>query len=406
VSGYVLLFLAGSWCLVGAVRPGERWLAFLAFPFVYHQLFQYGFYNFAISVAFFPLILGCWWRYRDRPGEPRFWVGVNLLLGLCYFSHILSFGLALTALAVLWLATLRRESWRRHLLHVPILLPQLVLPVWFLAKQGGGSMPSAWPLSQVARFFVRLEVLVGLGTAQLWLGIGLSLLFLLLLALSLRRSPLRRPESAFLLLALLFTVLYFVSPEGTAGGWLLKNRLSLYPFLLLIPGLSPRLGSRSAAAAAGALALLAAVNLGYLLHGYRELGAQVDGFLAGLGPVAPNTRVLTLLFERSWSTDALSHATGYVAIEKGLVDWDNYEAKTDFFPVRFRDSVDFPRLAGVPPNPGSYRVKPNLDQVDALYLWRMPLGNVLGKRLRRYYELSREEDGGMLFERAGGQEDG
>src|SRR5262245_2872526 len=39
VSGYVLLFLGGAWYLVGAVRPEERWLAFLIFPFVYHQLF-------------------------------------------------------------------------------------------------------------------------------------------------------------------------------------------------------------------------------------------------------------------------------------------------------------------------------------------------------------------------------
>ncbi len=273
-SGYVLLFLAGVWYLVGAVRPEERWLAFLAFPFAYHQLFQYGFYNFAISVAFFPLILGCWWRHRDRPGDPRFVVGINLLLWLCYFSHILSFGLALVAIAVLWLATLRRESWRRHLLHVPVLLPQIALPLWFFAKQGGGSVPSTWPLSQVARFFVRLEVLVTLGTAQLWLGVGLSVLFLLLLALSVRRRGLLRVESVFLALALLFTVFYFLSPEGTAGGWLLKNRLSLYPFLLLIPGLSPRLGRRSAAAAAGALALLALVNLGYLVHGYREARRQ------------------------------------------------------------------------------------------------------------------------------------
>jgi len=45
VSGYVLAFLAGAWYLAGAVRPGERWLAFLAFPFAFHQLFQYGFYK-------------------------------------------------------------------------------------------------------------------------------------------------------------------------------------------------------------------------------------------------------------------------------------------------------------------------------------------------------------------------
>ena len=37
--------------------------------------------------------------------------------------------------------------------------------------------------------------------------------------------------------------------------------------------------------------------------------------------------------------------------------------------------------------------------IDALYLWRMPRGNSLGVRLRRYYELTEEEGGGQLFER-------
>ena len=402
VSGYALLFLAGAWYLVGAVRPEERWLAFLAFPFVCHQLFQFGFYNFAISVAFFLLGVGFWWRHRDRPGDLRFAVGINLLLWLCYFSHILSLGLALVAISVLWLATLRRETWRRHLLHVAILLPQAVLPLWFFVTQGGGRMPSTWPLAQMARFLVRLEVLVTLNVEQLWLTVPLALLFLLLLLVTLRRGGLWSPESAFLLLAPLFIVLYFVSPDGAAGGWLLKNRLSLYPYLILLPGLSPRLGRRGAALATGVLTLAALGNLGYLIQGYRGLGAEVDGFLAGLEPVAPNSRELTLLFERTWPTDVLSHATGYVALEKGLIDWDNYEAKTSYFSVRFRDSVEFPEMAGVPVTPGSYRVRPNVRRVDAVYLWRMPLGHPLGTRLRRHYMLTREDGEGMLFERGGG----
>ena len=32
----------------------------------------------------------------------------------------------------LWLASLRAATWRRHLLHLPILAPQAVLPLWYL----------------------------------------------------------------------------------------------------------------------------------------------------------------------------------------------------------------------------------------------------------------------------------
>jgi hypothetical protein len=396
VSGYVLTFLAGAWYLAGAARPGERWLAFLAFPFAYHQLFQFGFYNFSISVALFLIILGYWWRHRERPGLV-YAVAINLLLWLCYLSHILSFGLALIAIAVLWLATLRRETWRRHLLHVPILLPQLVLPLWFFMKQGNREIPAAWPLAQLVRYFVRIEALFTLGEAQIWYGVALAALFLVLVVLSFRRG--RGEENAFLILALLFTVFYFVSPEGMAGGWLLKNRLSLYPFLVMIPWLSPRLGRRAETIGAAALALAALLNLGYLVHGYRELGAAVDDYLAGLAPVTPNTRILALTFERPWPTDVISHAVAYAALEKGLVDWDNYQAKFPFFPVRFRRSVVFPDIPGVVWNPGSYHVRPNRELIDAVYLWRMPPGNALGARLRRHYALTEEEGAGQLFER-------
>lgn len=401
VSGYVLLFLGGAWYLAGAVRPGERWLAFLAFPFAWHQLFQFGFYNFALSVALFQIALGFWWRHRERPGL-RFAVEINLLLWLCYFSHILSLALALGGIGVLWLATLRRESWRRHLLHVPILLPQVVLPIWFLADQGSREMPAAWSWERLAGYLGRLEVLYTLGEAQIWLGTALAGLLLALLVLTLWRGRGRREEHAFLVLAVLLVLLYFASPEGLAGGFLLKQRLSLYPFLVLLPWLSVRLSGRAEAAAAAGLALAALLYLGYLVQGYRELGAREETFLAGIAPLAPNSRVLPLLFERTGPTDFLSHAIDYVALEKGAVDWDNYEAKTTYFPVRFRGAVDFPDLSGLPMEPGSYRVRPNVRRVDAVYVWRMPPGLPLGTRLRRSYTLTREDGGGMLFERGGG----
>ncbi|HEX9944767.1 MAG TPA: hypothetical protein VGG03_22385 [Thermoanaerobaculia bacterium] len=405
VSGYVLLLLAGAWYLAGAVRPAERWLAFLAFPFAYNQLFQFGFYNFAISLALFLFIVGLWWRHRARPGL-AFAAAINLLLWLCYFSHILSFALALIAIAVLWLATLRRESWRRHLLHILLLLPQVALPAWFFAIQRGGEVPSAWPFGQLLRFFARLEVLFTFGEFQVWLGIALAILFLLLLLLTLwrrtRQRPLFREEDAFLLLALLFTAFYFFSPDGMAGGYLLKQRLSLYPFLLLIPWLSPRLEGRAKGSGAAALALLALLNLGYLLHGYRVRGEEMARYVSGLDLVQPNTRLLALLFQHSWPTDFLAHAAGYTALEKGLIDWDNYEAKTSFFPTRFRDSAAFPDIPGILTDPGSLRVKLNRDRIDAVYTWGMPPDQPLARRLGKHYELTSWTGEGALYEKRRG----
>ncbi len=405
VSGYMLLFLGGMWYLAGAVRPTERWVAFLAFPFAWNQLFQFGFYNFSYSLAFFPWILGCWWRHREAPGPGfgiNFAVKVNLLLWLCYFSHILSFALALIAISVFWLATLRPGNWRRHLLHVPILLPQVILPIWFFLQKTGGEIPDHWSLRRLFLYFAELQVLVTLNDAQQWAARAVGVLFLVLFLFTLGRKIRRRPffqqEDVFLLLSLLAILFYAASPQGFAGGAVLKPRLSLYPWLLLIPWLSPGWSPRVVKTAAGALALGVLLYAGFMTYLYRVRGAEIVRYLAALEPVRPNTRIFALLFSRSLQTDVLSHAIGYKALEKGLIDWDNYEAKVSFFPTRFRSSVVFPDLGGAVLVPHSYRIKPNLDRVDALYTWQMPPGQILRRRLKRNYERVSERFGGELYE--------
>ncbi len=404
VSGYVLLFLGGMGYLVGAVRPEERWLAFLAFPFVWNQTLQLGFYNFALSLALFPWILGCWWRNRAAPGL-GFAVKINLLLGLCYFSHILSFAITLAALGVLWLATLWREGrrWRRHLLHILILLPQVVLPVWFFLQNTGGEIPGGWGLWRLVRYFIGLRVLVTLSEAQRWVGWGVAFLFLSLILLTLGRKVRRRPfleeEDAVLLLAVLGVLLYAWSPQGLAGGSLLKPRLSLYPWLLLIPWLSPGVSrGRVRQAATGLLALGALVHLGYMTHLYRVGGAEMERFLAALEPVRPNTRILPVFFEHARPTPFLNHAIDYKALEKGLVDWDNYEANQSFFPTRYRRSVVFPDAGEYYSAPEKLRPAGIVDLVEAVYTWKMPPRHVLRKRLRRHYERVSERFGGELYE--------
>ena len=411
VSGYVLLFLAGAWYLAGAVRPDQRWPAFLAFFFPYNQVFQFGFYNFSISVALYLFVLSFWWRHRERP-DLRFAVGINLLLWLCWFSHVLSFVLALLSIAVLWLATLRRATWRRHLLHVPILLPQAGLPLWFFRAQGSETIPGTKPFRELLNFLVPPQALFSFSPLQLRLAAAVAAAFLVLAVLTLWREtlrrrdepwPLPRQEDAFLLLSALATCLYFLAPEGMSGGYLVSPRLSLFPYLLLIPWLAPRLGPRWRGAGIAVLAVAALVNLGFLVHWYRELGEEVRQFVAGLEPVRPGSRVLSLLFRRNTGpanyADVLSHATGYVALEKGLVDWDNYEAKVSFFPVRFRDGVQFPQLEGVTLGPGSLLVRRNLSTLDAVYTWKMPEDELLRRRLHRDYARVAERYGGELFER-------
>jgi len=410
VSGYVLLFLAGAWYLAGAVRPDERWPAFLAFPFVYNLLFQFGFYNFSISLGFYFFVLGFWWRHRESPGL-RFAAKINLLLLLCWFSHVLSFCLALLSIAVLWLATLRPASWRRHLLHVPILAPQVALPLWFIRNQESGPQASSLSLHDLRWYLMPPQTLLVWSAWQFHLAELMVWVFGLLLLLTLwrwisrkdgRLRPHLQEADAFLLLAAGGLLLYFFAPAAMSGGSMLIERLSLYPYLLLIPWFAPRLGPRSRVAAVAALTVLAAVNLGYLIRWYGVLGEEVRHFVAGLEPVPPGSRVMPLLFSRHLSSqrsDVFGHALGYVALEKGLIDWDNYEARLTYFPVRFRAGMPSPQLTEVLYEPGGLRVRLNRETIDAIYTWQMPQDATFRRRLQRDYWKVSELYGGELYQR-------
>jgi hypothetical protein len=411
LSAIVLLFLYGLRYLAGAVAPERRPLALLGFPFTYHWLLQMGFYNFSLGLGLYLLAVGFWWRRRARAGL-RLALAGNALLLLCYFAHIMALLLALASIGVLWLATLERGNLRRHLLHVPILAPQLALPLWFVSTETTAALSGGWSFAAMANFLFRLQVLFTFGAAQRTLGTALAVLFALLLAFTFWRCKLRRgdgrprprflPEDGFLLLAVLFVVLFFVAPDGSAGGSLVKQRLSLFPYLVLVPWLSPAPLRAAKGVGTVALALLALWNVAFLVRWERALDREMREMLAGLEPVPPGSRVLVLLFDRHGPAariDIYGHVVDYVAIEKGLIDWDNYEAATDLFPTRFRPWVQRPDLWDTYFHVEDVQIAPWAPRTDYVYAWKMPPDSPTARRVRRHYRLLAEHGGGQLYER-------
>jgi hypothetical protein len=408
VSAYVVLFLLGARYLTTSTDPDpERaWLAFLAFPFVYNQTLQWGFYNFGLSLGLFLFALGFWWRRRAEPGL-RLAIGLNLILLLCYFSHILSTVLALFGIGVLWLATLRRAPLRRHLLHIPILAPQAVLPLWFVSTHGAEPTAGRWTTTFLLRYFARNEVLYTFSPAQLVLGSALTALFAgLAIATVWGRRPLAfQEEDGFLVIAAAVILLFFFGPEGMSGGSLIKIRLCLYPWLLLLPWIAPRLSWPGGRPVRGALvtvlALVAVVNAAAYVHWYRQADRDVQAFLAAARPIQPGSRVLPALFDRRASIGVqplLGHAIDRLALEKGLLDWGSYEAQTGLFPIRFRPGVPYPSLWQLEVMPAELDVDTHRDQIDAVFCWKMPPDSPLAARLRRHYGLMNEQGPARLYE--------
>ncbi|HEV8241697.1 MAG TPA: hypothetical protein VGS57_20200 [Thermoanaerobaculia bacterium] len=429
LTGYVLLFAAAAWWLAGVQEPARRVNAFLALPFVYTLLFHFGFYNFVFSVPLAMLAVGWWWRGRARPTW-RWMLGLHALLLLCWFAHAVSFTVAGLAIAVLWLASWEPARWRLWLLHPLLLLPQLLLPLWFVRAHPGPPVKSLWTLDHSFRYLVDQRALFVFHAGR-WPGKALTVLFLLLAIATLlgelrtmRSSDARdappaksrvndstaiagraRERHAFLLVALAILLLYFFAPGGMAGGGILEPRLALFPFVLALPGLAlPRLERGRdwmPAALATALTVLVAWESAALVRWHRAEALLVAELLAVHAAVPPHSRGLDLVFGRydRLEHEVLGHAVDHVAMQKDLVDWDDYQAGTDLFVVRFRPEVERPTNVEKPP--ADFDVAANAPRIDWLYTWSMPADSPLRPRLAAFYDRAAATGRGELWLRHG-----
>jgi hypothetical protein len=405
VSTIVLLFLGGAWMLAGAVDRRGQAYAFLAFPFAYHLLLQAGFYNFSLGAALFPIVLAVWWRRRDRPNAKTI-VLVALLLLLGYFSHPLPAALAGGSVGLLWLCTLPGRPWRRHLLHLLALIPVTAMLIWFALQRGevGTVGLHTWNAGQTFQFMARTQILFTFDFRQMAFGYCISVIYLLLIVATVMTRILRgrsiAEADAFLLLTLLFLVLYVVAPDAAAGGSLLRERIALLIYFLPLPWFSPNLARRVVRPMVIALGLVAVVNAAFLLHRYRTFDRLITQFVRSTAPITAGTTLLPLNFARQPRDSYvgyLGHAAGYAAIERRLIDLDNYEARTGYFPVSFRSDFEGPAITTIEGSPTELNIDAFATRAGYIMTWEMPRYSLIQERIEKRYALVSESGSARIY---------
>jgi hypothetical protein len=175
----------------------------------------------------------------------------------------------------------------------------------------------------------------------------------------------------------------------------------LVPFLVLLPWLSAGVGRWGQAAAVLVAAVLAVRLVTYAVPCYRAGSRDVEAFVRGLDAVPPGSVVAPLIFDRRTTgcmrTGSVDHATGYAAVAKGLIDWDNYEAETDYFPLRFRAFALRPPDMNIESDPAHLQLRRLRARVDYIYCWRMPPDAPIAGRLARQCKLVAAGDQWQLY---------
>ena len=394
VSAIVFLFLWSIWLYAGAKE-----YAFLAFPLAYHQFLQSGFYNFSLGIALYFLILAVWWRRRDRPDAKTIAL-IAVLLLLCYFSHPMPALLAVGSIGLLWLFTLPDRPPARHARHLLALIPVLPFLAWFAVAQGTEATPSQTPLSDRILQLARVDAILTFDDWQLKAGFALFAILIAFIGITAARWRRLRETDAFFVLTLAVLIIYFKAPLAIAGGMGVAQRTAIFIYLLPLPWLWSEFSKPVRLGIVALLAVLAVGNLIFLTDRYRAVDPLLTKFIRTLDPIAPDTTVLPLLFDRrppNTLIAAYSHMIDYVAIEKRLIDLGNYEPTTGYFPIKFRPDVPPIRIYPIEAVPQELKIEAFVTRAQHIFTWHLPLNSPIQKRIEKYYRLVSETDGGRVY---------
>jgi hypothetical protein len=389
--------------LLGAIDRRHVLFSLVGFIFSHHNLLHMGFYNFALSVSLALFTLGYWWKHRHDI-QVRQIIVLNVLLVLTYVTHFGSYALLLTAMAVIALFDFVSGT---------------IKDLWRL-EPGGLSMSSVWrairsqltPLGTYAgymllahtlgliyllrtlqpfnetvpemewstRYFWNMLILVSYTDWHVYVTRPiLGVLLIAALATIVHRIWKRQwftERDVFLLLAILFTVLFFTSPSNQSGGSWVNQRIYIFIFLFLAAWIAAFHKSLRYIFG-GALVILSLIHIGRYYYEYAVLQSEISEQVAATKLIKPHSTFV--LGDGSGLSEPLGdvkyvnpfhHSPCYYALAaKDVVYLDNYEARFSYFPVNWKSHP-------------SVEDKANADYV---LIWHDP-GDNKDKDLEKYWE--------------------
>ncbi|MCE2401190.1 hypothetical protein J4G08_09925 [Candidatus Poribacteria bacterium] len=400
----------------------------VGFIYAYNYLLHMGFYNFVLSMSLFFFTMGYWWRINDKLRWTNI-VVIYILLLATYFTHYHSYALLIISLTFfaffLSVYEILHEVWGyKKTTRSPISLfkdavmklkPKLIfivtlLPAYFILfsyylylVNTHGNEGDHRGFEWLTNYFFSMKSLVAFRDDHVLIGRMLLTLFGIAFVLTVinRVRDYQRElgtseerlwtriitqTDGFLIMAVLVTAMYFISPwSGFSGGWL-NDRFHLYIFLILFPFFAINLHRYVNYGVAGIIIVLSLCHLGYNVHTYTMLNRDIANALSLEGMDEKHTILESIPGEWNGLSDSLGFEPEYVepfghiecllAMKKGIAYLNNYEANTDHFPLRYKKK-DLP--------------------ADFIIVWRTEYDDVEG--LEEEYELIDSNDYNRLYRR-------
>ena len=409
----------------------------LGFVFAYNYLLHMGFYNFVLSMSLFFFTMGYWWRVKDKLRLTNIIV-IYILSLVTYLTHYHSYALLIMSLTFfpLFLSAydVLHRVWSNKETSQPLMdrlkealgihKPTLtfigsLIPAYFILfsyyfylsnNHGGNSNHKGF--EWVNDYFFSMKSLVSFHDDQVLIGrmllVFFGIVFVLTVISRIRQWHQFRASEAwketgerlwtrvvtqmdgFLIMSVLITAMFYIAPwSGYSGGWI-NDRFHLYIFLILIPFFAVNLHRHINYAVAGIIIALSLWHLGYHVHAYSLLNRDIAKAVSLEGMDQKDTILTSEPGEWRGFSDSLGFEPKYVepfghlecllAVHKGIAYLDNYEANTDHFPLRYKET---------------YKEKEH--HADFAIIWRTEYGDVGG--LEEEYDLIDSNDYNRLYRR-------
>jgi hypothetical protein len=243
-------------------------------------------------------------------------------------------------------------------------LPSFILLLIFLRPHGLKANWSHVLMRPSIGFndILQIEPLVSYHRIEFWLSLALGIMFWTLFLYIIASKKLHRNSLFVFQLELdiwdgvLFVIfaylwIFWTIPNEISGFHIIHIRLNIYPFFMLIIWLGSQsyntIVKRITVFIVTAIALTA---LSFHTIKYAEINDYMEEYLSGIQLIAPNTTLLPLRFfdhgDPEWWLNPygkirpFSHASGYIAAKRGVINFTNYEAHLSWFPLTFRQDLD------------------------------------------------------------------
>lgn len=320
---------------------------------------------------------------------------------------------------------------------VPVFLASLppVFLVLLFFRDSGVQILERWSLFDLSKHLLTLSSLWSYERIELVLSSAFVCVFLgATIPVFFARLKQRRLDNrdGWVLVGLVYVLLYFLTPDRTPQGQYISSRLLLFPYFALLLWL----GSGSFGRTAKIRVVVATCGIALLflvLHTtkYSELNRYLKDYMSGASMIQENRTLLPLSFSHGgYNTEdgrtsserirPFLFAAGYIAAERDIVELQNYEARTECFPLRYR--TDRNPFSYIWLNEGLY-LSPEVDfidfaeqtggRVDYVLLWgceermngRANVDSILDQLERGYRLIFTSEKGLMKLYRATGLEE-